>query len=103
MDPDDLRLDMLLNLIASAERRRILALLIQQPRTATELSGVLPISRQAVSRHLNLLVHGGLIEPRTLARRLVYDVTASSLEIARTYIDSVQRLSAPARLRLVQA
>jgi predicted transcriptional regulator len=42
-------------------RRRLLAQISAQPATATELAAELPISRQAVAKHLSSLAHAGLL------------------------------------------
>ena len=41
--------------LADPMRRRLLSTLAEQPATATELATALPISRQAVAKHLTSL------------------------------------------------
>ena len=48
-------------------------------RTATELAGELPISRQAVSKHLNALSDAGLLERERSGRDVRYRVTPGPL------------------------
>ena len=54
--------------LADPTRRRILARLAQGEATVTELADPLPISVQAVSKHLKVLEGAGLIEREKRAR-----------------------------------
>jgi DNA-binding transcriptional ArsR family regulator len=54
--------------LADPTRRRILARLAQGEATVTELAEPLPISVQAVSKHLKVLEGAGLIERERRAR-----------------------------------
>ena len=58
--------------LADPSRRSVLAeLAAGGPATATDLAGKLPISRQAIAKHLGLLVEAGLVtgEPGERRRR----------------------------------
>ncbi len=51
------------NALSDPTRRRVVERLAQgQPLTATALAADLPISRQAVSKHLSALADAGLVE-----------------------------------------
>ena len=54
--------------LADPTRRRILARLVEGEATVTELAEPLPISVQAVSKHLKVLEGAGLIERERRAR-----------------------------------
>ena len=53
-----------LNALRDPTRRRIVSLLAQGSRTATELHRQFPIAGPAVSRHLRVLREAGLVEER---------------------------------------
>ncbi len=50
--------------LADPMRRRLLQTISASPSTATELAGELPISRQAVAKHLTALSQAGLLRAR---------------------------------------
>ena len=58
--------------LADPTRRRLLSAIAAHPATATELAGALPISRQAVVKHLNTLAHAGLLERERDGRDVRY-------------------------------
>jgi DNA-binding transcriptional ArsR family regulator len=47
--------------------------------TATELAATLPITRQAVAKHLNVLAGAGLVHPRRAGRETRYAPTPEPL------------------------
>ena len=74
--------------LAEPTRRSILSTLAARgPTTATELAGLLPISRQAITKHLELLAAAGLVltEPGE-RRRIRYRVNAAPMAIAQSYL-----------------
>ena len=74
--------------LAEPGRRSILsALAARGPTTATGLAGLLPISRQAIAKHLELLAAAGLVlaEPGE-RRRIRYRVDAAPMTIAQSYL-----------------
>lgn len=68
--------------LADPNRRRLLATVANAPATATELSGGLPISRQAVVKHLTALADAGLLERERHGREVRYRVTPRPLSDA---------------------
>jgi DNA-binding transcriptional ArsR family regulator len=58
--------------ISDAHRRRLLEELRRGPRTVSELAGVLPVSRPAVSQHLKVLLDAGLVGVRSEGTRRIY-------------------------------
>lgn len=58
--------------IADPVRRRILETLNRGPLSAGEIAGHFAISRPAVSRHLRILRHAGLVTVKTEGRRRMY-------------------------------
>ncbi len=50
--------------------------------TATELARELPITRQAVAKHLSQLASAGLVAPTRQGRETRYRITPEPLEVA---------------------
>jgi DNA-binding transcriptional ArsR family regulator len=79
--------------LAEPTRRSILgALATRGPSTATDLATLLPISRQAITKHLELLADAGLVlaEPGE-RRRIRYRVNAAPMTIAQAYLAALAR------------
>ena len=79
--------------LAEPTRRSILgALATHGPSTATDLAALLPISRQAITKHLELLADAGLVlaEPGE-RRRIRYRVNAAPMTIAQAYLAALAR------------
>jgi DNA-binding transcriptional ArsR family regulator len=69
--------------VADPTRRRLLdVLLARGEATATELAGELPITRQAVAKHLAVLDRAGLVEGRRRGREVRYAVRPERLDTA---------------------
>ncbi|MGA2010759.1 MAG: metalloregulator ArsR/SmtB family transcription factor [Solirubrobacteraceae bacterium] len=75
--------------LADPMRRRLLTQLATHPATATELAGALPISRQAVTKHLASLAHAGLLQRERTGRDIRYRVTPEPLSEAMTWMADV--------------
>jgi DNA-binding transcriptional ArsR family regulator len=88
--------------LADPTRRRLLSTIAAHPASATELAGTLPISRQAVVKHLNALAEAGLLERVPVGRQVRYRVTPAPLSEAVSWMAEVggqwdDRLAALAR------
>jgi DNA-binding transcriptional ArsR family regulator len=81
--------DELWSAIGDPSRRRLLDLLVGNGEvSASWLAGRVPFSRQAVSKHLVVLEHAGLITRRKQRREVLYRVEPSRLDQAtRTMSD----------------
>lgn len=75
--------------LADPTRRRLLSAIAIHPATATELAGELPISRQAVVKHLNTLARAGLLKRERDGRDVRYRVTPEPLSDAVSWIAEV--------------
>jgi DNA-binding transcriptional ArsR family regulator len=90
--------------LADPTRRRLLAAIADRPAaTATELAAELPISRQAVIKHLSALADAGLLDRQRAGREVHYRVTPAPLSDAVTWMAEVggrwdERLGALGRL-----
>ena len=70
-------------------RRRLLTEISARPATATELAADLPISRQAVTKHLALLSSAGLLTRERAGRDVRYRFTPEPLSHATSWIGQV--------------
>ncbi|HEX2903173.1 MAG TPA: metalloregulator ArsR/SmtB family transcription factor [Jatrophihabitans sp.] len=78
----------LLDALAEPTRRVIVERLSTGPAAVTELARDLPISRSAVSQHLQVLKAAGLVSDRAEGTKRVYRVNPEALAIIRAYFDS---------------
>lgn len=80
--------------LADPTRRAILARLAEADATVTELAALFPISQPAISRHLKVLEHAGLVARGRVAQarpsRLVTDPLDEAAEWIDTYRDTWQ-------------
>ncbi len=74
--------------LADPTRRSILASLATLgPSTATDLAGRLPITRQAVAKHLALMAATGLVTAEPGERRRVrYRLNSAPVQVAQQYL-----------------
>ena len=90
--------------VADPTRRRLLdVLLAHGEATATTLAGELPVTRQAVAKHLVVLHRAGLVEGRRQGREVRFAVRPERLDAATRSITRVaaqwdERLGAIKRL-----
>ncbi|HEX8975037.1 MAG TPA: metalloregulator ArsR/SmtB family transcription factor [Solirubrobacteraceae bacterium] len=86
--PED-RADAVFGALADPMRRRLLATIAQRPATATELAGALPITRQAVAKHLASLTEAGLLVREREGRDVRYRATPAPLSSAASWMAEV--------------
>ncbi|MCW2504901.1 MAG: ArsR family transcriptional regulator [Actinomycetia bacterium] len=85
--------DATLTALADPTRRRIVELLRERPRRAGELVAAFDISAPAVSRHLRVLRHSGVVTERpadTDARQRIYELRPDRLAALGAWLDQVQ-------------
>ena len=71
-------------------RRRLLALLgARGEASATDLSRELPVSRQAVHKHLATLAAAGLVDARRSGREVLYHPTPAPMSEAMAWMAEV--------------
>jgi ArsR family transcriptional regulator, cadmium/lead-responsive transcriptional repressor len=81
-------------------RRMVDLLLVEGPGTATSLSRKLPVTRQAVAKHLSVLDSAGLVHGTTSGREHRYAVDQAQLQravrqlasVSSTWDDRLQRI-----------
>ena len=79
--------------LADPTRRAILATLASAgPATATDLATRLPITRQAVAKHLVLLAEAGLVVAEPGERRRVrYRLDSAPMKVAQQFLAALAR------------
>jgi DNA-binding transcriptional ArsR family regulator len=75
--------------LADPNRRHLLQALAREEATATELAAGLPVTRQAVAKHLAALREAGLVDARRLGRETRYRLTPEPLGEAVEWLTSV--------------
>lgn len=76
--------------LADPTRRHLVEALAAEPgATATGLAAELPISRQAVAKHLKLLDEAGLVSRRRRGREACFELQTHPLAGAVAWIDAV--------------
>ncbi|MFG2569908.1 ArsR/SmtB family transcription factor [Streptomyces sp. NPDC048567] len=82
--------DGVLAALADPTRRRLLDLLAAQGEaTATTLAGPLPVSRQAVVKHLAVLEAAGLVSGGRVGREVRYAVRPAALDATARWMASL--------------
>jgi DNA-binding transcriptional ArsR family regulator len=79
--------------LADPSRRAILAALASGgPATATDLALRLPITRQAIAKHLGLLADAGLVTAEPGERRRVrYQLRSAPMQVAQQFLAALAR------------
>ena len=79
--------------LADPTRRSILAVLASNgPATATDLADRLPITRQAIAKHLALLAEVGLVTAEPGERRRVrYRLRSAPMQVAQQFLAALAR------------
>src|SRR5947207_2226423 len=88
MDKDP-QVDAVFSALSDPTRRAVLRRLAEGPASPTELAGDLPISRQAVSKHLEVLRHAGLVASARAGREHLYQMTPGPMAEAASWMADV--------------
>lgn len=102
MDAANERLDQAFLALADPVRRAIIARLSRGPATVNELAEPFAITKQAVSRHIQVLEQAGLVTRTRDAQRRPVHLDPAALERLTEWIDRY-RLEAEARFRRLDA
>src|SRR5215469_18086807 len=81
----------MLGALSDPTRQTVLDLLRRRPCTVGELASRLPVSRPAVSQHLQVLKAAGLVEEERQGTRHYFRLNPRSLAELRAHIDSIWR------------
>ena len=83
MSPVAAEVDELWSAVADPTRMRVLDVLLDRGEaTATILAGELPVTRQAVAKHLAILDRAGLVEGSRRGREVLYSIRPQRLDAA---------------------
>jgi DNA-binding transcriptional ArsR family regulator len=83
-------IDEVFTALSDPTRREVLRSLSERPDlTASRLAGELPITRQAVTKHLAALQRAGLVQPRREGRETRYVLTPAPLADAMEWMTEV--------------
>jgi DNA-binding transcriptional ArsR family regulator len=94
------RTDAVFNALADPTRRQVIRALSQGgPATATGLAARLPVTRQAVTKHLSALADAGLVTATRVGRERLYQISPQPLTDAVSWMADLgarwdQRLAA---------
>ena len=80
------RLSDVFNALGDPTRRHIVESLSRQEASATQLAAELPVTRQAVAKHLTALREAGLVDSRREGRETLYQLNSDPLEAAAAWI-----------------
>jgi DNA-binding transcriptional ArsR family regulator len=84
------RADAVFGVLSDPTRRALLQTIAERPEaTATELAAAMPISRQAVVKHLSALADAGLVDRERSGREVRYHVTPEPLSDAVSWMADV--------------
>jgi DNA-binding transcriptional ArsR family regulator len=75
--------------LSDPTRRAVLRRLAEGPASPTELAGGLPVTRQAVSKHLEVLREAGLVDGARSGREHRYRLTPEPLDEAAEWMAEV--------------
>jgi len=81
--------DAVFQALADPTRRAVMRMLSDGPRTATEIAERLPVSRQAVSKHLVALDEAGLVRGERAGREVRYRLTPRPMAGALSWMTEV--------------
>lgn len=83
------RVDAVFAALSDPTRREVVARLADAESTATELAGELPVSRQAVAKHLAVLGEADLVQSQRSGRETRYRLTPEPFAEAMAWMVSV--------------
>src|SRR5947207_15175398 len=90
---DDKQLDRAFTALADPVRRAMVARLSRGDATVNELAEPFSITKQAVSRHIQVLEHGGLVTRSRDAQRRPVQLDAATLGRLTAWIDRYRLLA----------
>lgn len=74
--------------VADPTRREILRRVLARPSGATEIAAALPVSRPAVSQHLQVLLEAGMVTVHPQGRQRIYRARPAGLEVLREELEA---------------
>ncbi len=86
-------IDAQLEALAVDTRRSIYTMILERPRSVSELSSGLPVSRPAVSQHLKVLLDADLAQVTEVGNRRVYSGNPAGMASLREWVDQMWSLA----------
>jgi len=77
--------------LGNPRRRAILRLLVSSPLSVREIASELPVTRQAVARHLGFLAAAGLVAGCEVDGRRAWQLNEQGLGPVRNYLEILER------------
>ena len=81
--------DAVFSALSDATRRSVIRLLSEGDANATEIAGRLPVSRQAITKHLSALSEAGLVSSEREGREKRYHLTPAPFQDAVSWMAEV--------------
>jgi DNA-binding transcriptional ArsR family regulator len=78
-----------IGLLGDSTRRAIFEHLARRPSSVGELADRLPITRQAVSQHLQVLKDGGLVVATAVGTKRIYRLNPDGVDALRGYFQRI--------------
>lgn len=78
-----------MGLLGDPTRRAIFEQLARRPSSVGELAEQLPITRQAVSQHLQQLKDGGLVVATAVGTKRIYRLNPDGVDALRAYFQGI--------------
>lgn len=78
--------------IADPTRRAILTLLTKQEMTPNALSGEFSITRQAVSKHVNILAECGMVTQKASGREIYYHLNTKKMKEVDAWLEPFRKI-----------
>jgi DNA-binding transcriptional ArsR family regulator len=76
--------------LGDATRLRLVSRLCDEgPMSIVDLTSRSKVTRQAITKHLRVMEHAGLVHGRREGRKTIWELETKRLEIARRYLDLV--------------
>ena len=101
--PGDSEADEVLRALAEPRRRAILQLVSHDELAAGEIAAAFDVSRTAVSQHLTVLKHAGLLVERRDGTRRLYRARPEGLDDLRRFLDETWASALDVARRLTEA
>jgi DNA-binding transcriptional ArsR family regulator len=99
-DDAEAELDSAFMALADPVRRAIVARLSRGPATVNELAAPFDITKQAISKHIQVLEHAGLVTRTREAQRRPVHLEAAALENLTAWIDGYRLIAERSYRRL---
>ena len=61
------------------------------PLSITRLTAGTPVTRQAITKHLNVLATAGLVSDLRRGRERIWELEPEQMEVARTFLEQVSK------------